>query len=145
MNIRFRHTCLKVKDLAASTAFYCEHLGFVEGPSFVDADSKKFGTFLYLNHGVFLELFTGEPGVFTGHLCFEVADIHATVKTLRDKGISLPDPSLGRSKTLLTGFKDPDGNAIELNEYSPPDSWIGRFLAERDPGQRMDRPAPSTP
>jgi catechol 2,3-dioxygenase-like lactoylglutathione lyase family enzyme len=103
----------------------------------VDDKGTPFGIFLYLNHGVFLELFTGEPGTFTGHLCFEVADIRAKVKELRDKGLTVPDPSLGRSKALLTGLKDPDGNSVELNEYSPPDSWIAKFLAERDPGQRI--------
>jgi catechol 2,3-dioxygenase-like lactoylglutathione lyase family enzyme len=137
MNIRFRHVCLKVKYLARSTAFYCEHFGFTEGPSFTDTQGVKFGTFLYLNQGVFMELFTGDPGTFTGHLCFEVPDLHATVKRLRDKGLTVPDPSLGRSKCLLTGLKDPDGYSIELNEYSPPDSWIARFLAERDPSQRL--------
>jgi hypothetical protein len=64
-----------------------------------------------------------------------VANIGAVVKELRGKGLSVSDPTLGRSKAWLTGFKDPDGNSIELNEFSHPESWIARFLETNDPSQ----------
>jgi catechol 2,3-dioxygenase-like lactoylglutathione lyase family enzyme len=135
MNYRFRHVCLKCRDLERSISFYCEHLGFRRGPAFTDAAGKMTGIFLYLNKGVFFELFQGDPGSFTGHLCFEVGDIRDTVRRLREKGIEVSDPALGRSKALITGLRDPDGNSLELNEFSPPDSWIKCFLAEHDPDE----------
>ncbi len=133
MRCRFRHVCLTVTNLDRSIAFYCEHLGFVPGPEFKDAKGQRCGIFLYHNSGVFLELFPGKEATFNGHLCFEVTDIRAAVAELRAKGIAIADPSLGRSKALLTGFADPDGYKIELNEFSPPDSWIRTFLAAHDP------------
>ena len=136
MYCRFRHTCLRVKDLDRSIAFYCKHLGFVEGPAFLNAQGKKDGVFLYLNAGVFLELFIGDPGAFTGHLCFEVANVRESVTALRAQGVKVTDPCLGRSKAWMAFFQDPDGVSIELNEFSPPESWIARFLEERDPAQK---------
>jgi len=61
MNIRFRHVALHVSDLATSVAFYCDHLGFCKGLAFVDAAGNETGAYLYLNTGVFLELFPKGP------------------------------------------------------------------------------------
>ena len=133
MHLRFRHVCLKVTDLERSLAFYRDMLGFTEGPAFTNDLGKKTGVFVYLDDGNFFELFTGAPGDFTGHLCFEVADIRKTAEALRAKGLDVREPSLGRSKAWLTSVKDPDGYVVELNEYSHPESWIARFLSENDP------------
>jgi catechol 2,3-dioxygenase-like lactoylglutathione lyase family enzyme len=130
VNVRFRHVGLNVSDLDASVAFYCQHLGFTQGPAFLREDGTRSGVYLYLSHGVFLELFEKEPGALPGHLCFEVDDVHATVQELRKKGLDVSDVSLGRSKALMAFLKDPDGYPIELNEFSPPESWIARYLAD---------------
>jgi len=137
MNIRFRHVGLHISDLEASATFYCEHFGFTRGPAFVDAEGTETGVYLYLNRGVFLELFPKETGPLPGHLCFEVDDIHAAVSELREKGLEVSDVSLGRSKALMAFLRDPDGYPIELNEFSPPESWIAGFLAENDPKDEL--------
>lgn len=137
MKVRFRHTGLNVSDLDASVAFYCQHLGFAEGPAFVSKDGTRSGVFLYLSHGVYLELFDKPPGPMPGHLCFEVDDVHAAVAELREKGLDVSDVSLGRSKALMAFFKDPDGYPIELNEFSPPESWIANHLAEEHPQETL--------
>lgn len=137
MKIRFRHVCLTVEDLDRSIAFYCDNLGFSPGPEFKDGKGNRFGIFLYLNSGDFLELFRGKERHFSGHMCFEVDDIQEITRTLRAKGYELSDPGMGRSGAWLTGLQDPDGYTIELNEFSPPESWIRQYLEEHDPGQAL--------
>ena len=137
MNIRFRHVGLNVRNLDASVAFYSQHLGFSQGPAFLHEDGTRTGVYLYLNHGVFLELFEKEPEPLPGHLCFEVDDVHAAVKELREKGLEVSDISMGRSKALMAFLKDPDGYPIELNEFSPPESWIVKYLEEEDPNETL--------
>ena len=133
MNLRFRHVGLKVKDLDRSIAFYCDILGFEQGPAFVTPDGRKTGVFVYINHGAFFELIQGEPQESSAHFCLEVDNVREAVRLLREKGVTVSEPSLGRSKAWMAFFKDPDGYALELNEFSPPESWVRRYLSERDP------------
>jgi catechol 2,3-dioxygenase-like lactoylglutathione lyase family enzyme len=144
MKIRFRHVCLTVKDLERSIAFYCGHLGFTRGPEFRNEKGECCGIFLYLNSGDFLELFRGENNHFSGHICLEVDDIQEATRALREKGFALADPSMGRSGAWITGLRDPDGYTVELNEFSPPQSWIRKFLEQHDPGQTLAAGEPAT-
>jgi len=137
MQIRFRHVCLTVSDLDRSITFYCDHLGFTRGPEFRNEDGKLWGIFLYLNNGDFLELFQGEDNHFSGHLCFEVDDIQEATRTLRAQGLEVSDPAMGRSGAWITGLRDPDGYTVELNEFTPPESWIREFLEQHDPGRTL--------
>lgn len=144
MQIRFRHVCLTVSDLDRSVAFYCDHLGFTRGPEFLNEKGQRWGIFLYLNNGDFLELFQGEDNHFSGHLCFEVDDIQEATRTLRAQGFEVSDPAMGRSGAWITGLRDPDGYTVELNEFSPPQSWIREFLEQHDPGQTLAATDPAT-
>jgi len=53
------------------------------------------------------------------HLCLEVDDINATVEDLRAKGIEVTDPALGSDRSWQSWLADPDGNRIELHQYTP--------------------------
>ena len=43
----------------------------------------------------------------------------STVKELRDKGIEVSEPKLGKDRSWQAWITDPDGNRIELHDYNP--------------------------
>ncbi len=53
------------------------------------------------------------------HIALEVDDIHAMCEKLRAAGVPiLREPSMGLERTWQCWVTDPDGNAVELMEYT---------------------------
>ena len=53
------------------------------------------------------------------HIALEVDDIHTTCERLRAAGVPvLREPNMGLEKTWQCWVLDPDGNAVELMEYT---------------------------
>ena len=53
------------------------------------------------------------------HIALEVDDIHATCEKLRAAGVPiLREPGMGLERTWQCWVTDPDGNAVELMEYT---------------------------
>ena len=76
--------------------------------------------------------FTGQPEQPTEsqsfrHICLEVDDIQAMVYQLKKKDIEVSDPKLGMDHSWQAWVADPDGNKIELHDYTP-ESWQAPFL-----------------
>ena len=118
------HAAFVVSDLEASVAFYCEKLGLTEAFAFLREDGTKFGAYLHVGARTFLEFFEGElSGTAEGqsykHVCFEVDDINATVETLRERGVEVTDVKMGGDNSWQAWLEDPDGNRIELHQYTP--------------------------
>lgn len=131
---KLAHLCLVTDQLEALTAFYTEKLGFKKQFTFRHDDGGVFGHYLATGDSTFIEIFDRlgkhtqwggerpvEPlksGNQLNHLCFEVTDIAEVKKTLESRGVKLTDIHTGmdHSKQMWTG--DPDGNAIELMEYT---------------------------
>ena len=117
------HVCFVVSDLDASIAFY-EKLGLKQTFDFVRDTGERHGVYLHISGRNFLELFVGklDPPAERQrykHVCFEVDDMDATVASLRSQGITASDPKLGSDKSIQSWLKDPDGNQIELHQYTP--------------------------
>jgi lactoylglutathione lyase/glyoxylase I family protein len=53
------------------------------------------------------------------HFCFEVDGIEALVTELEGKGIKVRPLKVGMDHSKQAWIKDPDGNDIELMEYTP--------------------------
>ena len=53
------------------------------------------------------------------HFCLEVAGLEAYCQTLKSRGVQVTDISMGMDHSLQAWVSDPDGNAIELMEYTP--------------------------
>ena len=116
-------TCmLPVKDLARARRFYEEQLGLpVIG---AQADGK----FLYRCAGTEIALFPKPEGTKAEHtaLSFRVADIAASVKALKARGVRFADYDLPGLKTTehvcvlgsekAAWFEDPEGNILCLHE-----------------------------
>lgn len=53
------------------------------------------------------------------HLCFESKDLEAYRDQLIGRGISITPITVGMDNSKQAWVKDPDGNDIELMEYTP--------------------------
>ena len=113
-------------------AFYCEHLGCRIAHEFVNDAGFRYGVFLGVGHGTFLELFhTDESAPATNrfrHLAFEVDDVHERAAYFASLGHA-PEVRRGRTDGALQFWiTDPDGNELELCQYDE-ESVQHAFLA----------------
>ena len=118
------HLCFVIRDLQASLDFYCGKLGLTPGFEFRRESGELFGMYLHVGGRSFIEIFQGTTEEFREfqsyrHLSFEVDDMEATVRELREKGVTVTDPKLGGDRAWQAWTKDPDGNPIELHCYRP--------------------------
>jgi len=118
------HVCFTVRDLDASIAFYRDKLGLGEAFDFINDAGERFGVYLRAGRRTFVELFTGEPaerddGQSYKHVCLEVDDMDATVAALRAAGVEVTDPTSGSDRSVQAWLADPEGNRIELHQYTP--------------------------
>jgi lactoylglutathione lyase len=118
------HVCFIVRKLQIGQDFYEHKLGFKPVFDFIDDKGKKFGVYLHAGERIFVELFEGDHDGPVDrqsfrHVCLEVDDLAATVAQLKDKGIKVTDPALGTDHSWQAWLADPDGNKIELHQYTP--------------------------
>ena len=117
------HVCFVVSDLERSEAFYCQALGLQRAFSFVNDRGETFGHYVHVGGRQFIELFQRElapraEAQSYQHICLEVDDLPRTVATLRERDVSCTDPKLGSDKAWQAWIEDPDGNRIELHQYT---------------------------
>jgi glyoxylase I family protein len=126
------HACFIVADLERSLHFYQDGLGLPLAFDFKNEKGGRRGVYLHLGGRNFIELFVGEvaePAKAQSfrHICLEVDDIQATVADLRNKGIEVSEPKYGIDCSWQAWITDPDGNRIELHDYTP-ESWQAPWL-----------------
>jgi len=130
------HVCFTASDLDASLAFYRDALGMDHAFDFVDERGRRTGVYLRAGGRTFIELFEGEvaagaegqPPQAYRHFCLEVDDIQAAVAALRSRGVEVTEPKLGTDQSWQAWLADPDGNRIELHQYTPDSRqtpWLG--------------------
>ncbi len=124
MIIGLAHVCFSVSNLEESIVFYKDKLGFSPVFDFVNENGKRFGIYLHIGGRNFIELFEGNPDKSVRsqsyqHFCLEVDDIESTVSSLRSKGVEVTEIKMGSDNSWQTWLSDPDGNRIELHQYTP--------------------------
>ncbi len=143
--MRYLHTMLRVRDLAAALRFYCDHLGLKEVRR-VEKEKGRF-TLVFLAASEDVAAVTsakiarsGAPTVeltwnwdaedygearFFGHLAFEVEDIYATCERLMAGGVTINRPP---RDGMMAFVRSPDRHSIELlqrGEALPPqEPWL---------------------
>lgn len=124
INLRSHHIALKVTDYARARQFYTEVL---EMPVLGQIPGKEI-EFLGIG-GTTIELMGGaqpenlaKPQAGLTHLAFEVEDVDATYRELRDRGVTFTIEPKSVGDLRVAFFVDPDGNELELFS-SPTLTW----------------------
>lgn len=126
------HLCLVTDNLQRMLDFYTGILGFPIKFPFVNADGETFGYYLECGDSSFIEIFDRvlrhkqwdcglEPLQENGrlnHFCFEVTGLEEFRSSLESKGLTLTPIKTGMDRSLQSWTSDPDGNPIELMEYT---------------------------
>lgn len=131
--MKYLHTMVRVSDLDASLAFYCDHLGLKELRRH-ESDKGRF-TLVFLgadeNEEAQVELtYNWDPEAYTGgrnfgHLAYAVDDIYATCAALQVAGVTLNRPPRDGRMAFV---RSPDGISIELLQkgkpLAPAEPWL---------------------
>lgn len=117
--MKYLHTMVRVRDIDASLAFYCDGLGLKEIRR-MDNDAGRY-TLVFLaapgDESAQVELtYNWDPedyggGRNFGHLAYEVDDVYATCQRLMDKGVTINRPPRDGRMAFV---RSPDGISIEL-------------------------------
>jgi len=99
------HACFVVRNLDAALDFYQRQLGLTHAFDFKNEQGVRTGVYLLLGRRTFIELFQGTHADASDapsykHICLEVDDIQATVKTLRKNAVQVSDPILGKDQSF---------------------------------------------
>jgi lactoylglutathione lyase len=135
--MRYLHTMLRVRDLAAALDFFVTKLGLRELRRedheggrftlvFLGSGAEGDGAEIELTHN-WDETQPYSTGRFFGHLAYQVDDIYATCARLRDAGVAILRPPRDGHMAFI---KSPDGHSVELLQR-------GDALTAREPWVSM--------
>lgn len=147
---RLAHLCLVTDDLNRMKAFYSGVLGLPVKFRFENASGETFGLYFDIGDSSFIEIFDrkgmhkqwgGKEGTEPPpladtatsryrHFCVEVRDLPAFVKLLEDKGVKVRPIRQGMDRSFQAWINDPDGNPVELMEYTPESLELRRGVVE---------------
>ena len=128
------HVCIHTNDLDAMVAFYSGGLDLPVQFRLRNDHGETVGVYLGCGRTTFLEIFDHDLviAMFGGdkadldaaptrlqHFCFEVTDLSAVKAHLDAQQIPFLDVGTGLDNSLQIWVGDPDGNAVELMEYTP--------------------------
>jgi catechol 2,3-dioxygenase-like lactoylglutathione lyase family enzyme len=129
---RLAHLCLITNDLERIIAFYRDKLGLTVKFRFTAADQAIFGVYIAAGDTTFVEFFDqrlsvlqwgGEVTPLTagnryGHFCLEVTGLAEFRGVLLARGVAVGEIREGMDGSHQAWLADPDGNRIELMEYT---------------------------
>ena len=113
--------------------FYSDALGLKVQFTLDNNEGVPFGWYLACGKMTFIEIFDQAGAVHQWggkvtelqhgskyrHLCFEVNGLEAYREMLIEKGIPVSAITVGMDNSKQAWIRDPDGNDIELMEYTP--------------------------
>jgi lactoylglutathione lyase len=116
---------VRVRDLEASMAFYCKHLG-LEEVNRIDVEAGRFSLIFLaapgdsdaqveLTHNWDPEQYDG--GRNFGHLAYQVDDIYAACQRLMDGGVTINRPPRDGHMAFV---RSPDNISVELLQSGKP-------------------------
>jgi catechol 2,3-dioxygenase-like lactoylglutathione lyase family enzyme len=132
---RLAHLCFKTDQIDRMIRFYRDVLGLQLKFTMTGADRVDFGYYFACGECSFLELFDqrgavrqwgGEvvklkspPDSQYQHFCLEIEGLETLRENLLGRGVAVTAIAVGMDGSKQCWIKDPDGNSIELMEYTP--------------------------
>ncbi len=129
------HLCFYTNQLDRMVAFYRDVLGCPVKFTMRDKEGFEFGYYMTTGRTTFIEIFDqaraikqwggnlvplqSHDGDRYRHFSFEVTGLEAYCEQLRAKGVEVTPVKMEMDHSKQAWLKDPDGNAIELMEYTP--------------------------
>ena len=132
---RLAHLCFKTDQLDRMILFYRDTLGLPIKFTLKGRDGFAFGYYFECGGRTFLELFDQKgavqqwggdmvklqlpaAGACYQHFCLEVEGIETFRDAFFAKGVATTEITVGMDGSRQCWIKDPDGNSIELMEYT---------------------------
>jgi lactoylglutathione lyase len=133
------HLCLKTSDLDRMTAFYRDALGATVKFRYRNRSGVPIGCYFAFGANTFVEIFDHadahrrsqsakplepleeprDPWLMRyNHFCLQVENLDDYVKLLESRGVTVTGRKTGNDHSRQAWIKDPDGNLIELQEYT---------------------------
>lgn len=133
------HLCLKTSQLERMTAFYRDTLGATVKFSYRNKAGQVIGCYFAFGGNTFVEVFdhadahrrSNSPKPLEpleephdawlmryNHFCLQVEGLDAFVTLLESRGVTVTGRKTGNDCSHQAWIKDPDGNLIELQEYT---------------------------
>ena len=115
------HIGIGTKNYDAALAFYRDTLGAKEAFTIRNPDGTVRITYLQVSRDTFIELLPVAADQPSGilHVGIETDDLAASVANLRERGITVADPTAGVSKARVARITDVDGVNIEVMQMGP--------------------------
>jgi catechol 2,3-dioxygenase-like lactoylglutathione lyase family enzyme len=115
------HVGIGTRDYAAALAFYRDTLGAKEAFTIRNPDGTVRITYLQVSRDTFIELLPVAADQPAGilHVGIETDDLAASVANLRERGVTVADPTVGVSKAQVARITDRDGVPIEVMQMGP--------------------------
>jgi len=114
------HVAIRVKDLAASRAFY-EKLGFQQAFD-LERNGVPYESFIKINDHQFIELYPVDeknPDPAFLHVCFEGVDLNAIHDDYLSHGLTPTQVRKAGAGNLLFTLRGPENQNIEYTQYQP--------------------------
>lgn len=126
------HVCFFTDQIDAMVAFYRDVLGFPVKFTLATDDAETMGYYFDCGNTTFIEIFDQKlavkqwggqvqelkPGSQYKHFCLEVTGLAEVKAMLEARGVEVSPIKTGLDHSLQAWIRDPDGNAIELMEYT---------------------------
>jgi lactoylglutathione lyase len=127
------HLCFHTDRIDQMVAYYQQVLGLPVKFTLTGDDGQALGYYFDCGQSTFIEIFDQArairqwgghleplaPGNRYQHFCLEITGLEAFKATLENRGLSVSPITLGMDGSRQAWITDPDGNAIELMEYTP--------------------------
>jgi catechol 2,3-dioxygenase-like lactoylglutathione lyase family enzyme len=124
------HVCIKTADLDATADFYCGALGLKRQFDFT-RKGKLIGFYMKAGNTTFVEAFLESEvlpidrhKMVLSHLCLETDDLRALHASLLARGLKPGPIVMGSDHALQFWMDDPNGMALEFQEYSADSSQL---------------------
>jgi len=137
---QFAHLCFKTSQLDRMTAFYRDALGATVRFRYLNRAGEPIGCYFAFGENTFVEIFDHadahrrsqspkplepledprDPWLARyNHFCLQIEDLDGYVALLEKRVVAVTGRKTGNDRSRQAWVKDPDGNLIELQEYTP--------------------------